>query len=134
MGLMKNKGYTPETDIRINPMLSSVLPGQVDGTGISVNSDYRKIIKAGTPVGGDTNFLQDRSAVLSASSTATAQGILLHDIDVTDGAVSADIMFTGVVDELKIKKSLGNTDYATYITSAVKGALKGITFVKGRDE
>ena len=48
------------------------LPCQVTNTGLTADSNGKKIIKAGTPVGGDTNALLNRdTAVLIATNDAT---------------------------------------------------------------
>lgn len=130
----KQTSINPDIEIRINPMISHVVGGQVSASGISAGEDGRKIIKAGTPVGASADFLLARDTVLSASSSATAQGLLLKDVDVTNGNASADILVQGVVDNLKIKRSLGDSNFALYINSTVKEALSKITFQSGRND
>lgn len=83
------------------------LPCQVTNTGLTADSNGRKIIKAGTPVGGDTNALLNRdTAVLIATNDATngpkTQGVVIHDVDVTAGQTTATVAFAGVIDMAKM--------------------------------
>lgn len=83
------------------------LPCQVTNTGLTADSNGKKIIKAGTPVGGDTNALLNRdTAVLIATNDATngakTQGVVIHDVDVTAGQTTATVAFAGVIDMAKM--------------------------------
>lgn len=83
------------------------LPCQVTNTGLTADSNGKKIIKAGTPVGGDTNALLNRdTAVLIATNDATngpkTQGVVIHDVDVTAGQTTAKVAFAGVIDMAKM--------------------------------
>lgn len=83
------------------------LPCQVTNTGLTADSNGKKIIKAGTPVGGDTNALLNRdTAVLIATNDATngpkTQGVVIHDVDVTAGQTTATVAFSGVIDMAKM--------------------------------
>lgn len=86
------------------------LPCQVTNTGLTADSNGKKIIKAGTPVGGDTNALLNRdTAVLIATNDATngpkTQGVVIHDVDVTAGQTTATVAFAGVIDMAKMDAS-----------------------------
>lgn len=83
------------------------LPCQVTNTGLTADSNGKKIIKAGTPVGGDINALLNRdTAVLIATNDATngpkTQGVVIHDVDVTAGQTTATVAFAGVIDMAKM--------------------------------
>lgn len=83
------------------------LPCQVTNTGLTADSNGKKIIKAGTPVGGDTNALLNRdTAVLIATNDSTngakTQGVVIHDVDVTAGQTTATVAFAGVIDMAKM--------------------------------
>lgn len=83
------------------------LPCQVTNTGLNADSNGKKIIKAGTPVGGDANALLNRdTAVLIATNDATngakTQGVVIHDVDVTAGQTTATVAFAGVIDMAKM--------------------------------
>ena len=132
---MKETTYGAVKDIRIASEVAVEFPCIVDNTGISAVNG-KKIIKAGTPIGAgsavsaSTDVLRNRQVVLK-QDTANAQGVILHDTDVTDGSANATIMVAGYVDYLKLDsevKTLVDTAYGAY--NAENANLK---FVKGRE-
>ena len=98
----------------------------VTNTGISADANGKKIIKAGTPIGGSTSVLENRQTVLISTNTAekgaTSQGVLLHDVDVTAGEANGTMVVAGVIDLLKL---------ATAPVAEAKTVLTKIIFVKG---
>ena len=67
--------------------------------GYFVTRDGRKIVPAGTPLSGsltarDTAFVKavDNTAESSASNGKPATGVLLHDVDVTDGDTNGTLL------------------------------------------
>ncbi len=97
----------------------------------AVTVDGRKIQRAGTPIAGD---LTARTAAFTvaadsgegAAAKSNAVGVLLHDVDVTDGAENATCLLFGYVDINKLE-----SDVVTKITATAKTALAGkVTFVK----
>lgn len=105
-----------------NQMSVSVL---VDSTMASVTVDGRKVVKAGTPLNGD---LATRGTAFKAAadSTAPAVGVLLHDVDITDGNANGTLLIWGFV-------NLDRLDSATagLITATRKTELAGrIWFLK----
>lgn len=126
---MKSTTYVSSVNILIAPELAHTIGCIVGNTGVSADSEGRKIIKAGTPVGGSTDVLENRQTVLSvtnsAESGATAQGIILHDVDVTAGNANATLIVAGVVDTAKIE---------TPIVASAKSALTKIIFQKGENK
>lgn len=115
----------PELDVLLNPDNAFEIGVIVSNTGVNADSNGRKIIKAGTPVGGTTNVLQTRSAILnvtnSSSTGANSQGVLRHDVDVTDGNANATLIVRGEVDSSKCPT----------LDSTVITALTHIIFVNG---
>lgn len=115
----------PELDVLLNPDNAFEIGVIVSNTGVSADSNGRKIIKAGTPVGGTTNVLQTRNAILnvtnSSSTGANSQGVLRHDVDVTDGNANATLIVRGEVDSSKCPT----------LDSTVITALTHIIFVNG---
>lgn len=87
-----------------------------------VTEDGKKIVKAGTPMGGNltartTPFTKD---------TSTPKGVLLHDVDVTDGNANGTLLIFGFVNLERL-----DTTTAALITDTVKTQLKGgVTFLK----
>ncbi|TLQ05474.1 hypothetical protein FEZ51_02110 [Pediococcus stilesii] len=111
------------TQVLGNVMNKVAFPVQLNDAGITADANGKKIIPAGTPVGGAVDALQDETAVLGKVDDETAQGILEHDVDVTSGQGNGTLIVWGFVNELRIKD--------VTISDAVKTALKGrVTFIK----
>lgn len=91
----------------------------------SVTRDGRKIVPAGTPLSGDLTA-RTTAFVKAVDNTAPATGVLLHDVDVTEGDANGTLLIWGFVD-------LNNVDSATaaLITATRKTELAGkVTFLK----
>lgn len=124
--MVSKETYGVEKHILIaNNSYMVTLPARVTNTGISDDSDGKKIIKAGTPLYGNIEK-RDTAFTVSGSEGATPSAIILHDVDVTAGAENATIVLAGVVDLLKLESSV-----QTALTAAVKAALPRIIFVEG---
>lgn len=124
--MVSKETYGVEKHILIaNNSYMATLPARVTNTGISADSDGKKIIKAGTPLYGNIEK-RDTAFTVSGSQGATPSAIILHDVDVTAGAENATIVLAGVVDLLKLESSV-----QTALTAAVKAALPRIIFVEG---
>lgn len=90
----------------------------------------KTIVKAGTPLAGDLTARGTAfTAPVAASEGVTAKpavGVLLHDVDVTDGAANGSLLIWGFVNLDRL-----DTATAAKITAAVKESLKGsIWFLK----
>lgn len=100
-----------------NQMSVSII---VDKSAGSVNGD-KTIVKAGTPLSGD---LTARGTAFKA--TGTPVGVLLHDVDVTNGAANGTLLIWGFVNVNRL-----DSGTAAKITSDVTSALKGaVWFLK----
>lgn len=117
----KNTFSAPVKDVLLAPHLAFAIAVQVSATGVSANAEGRKIIPAGTPIGGATNVLETRNAVLQVVSGATAQGVLRYDVDVTSGNANATMVVGGYIDSSKCPA----------ISAETKTALARITFING---
>ena len=95
----------------------------VGDTGVTAGSDGRKIIPAGTPVGGATSALEDETAVLTVVSDGTAQGILEHDVDVTGGTANGTMIVAGYINENRLPSGVTINDTA-------KKAIPAVVFFK----
>lgn len=95
----------------------------VNDTGVQANSFGRKIIPAGTTVGGETSALQDEKAVLSVVTDGTAQGVLEHEVDVTDGTASGTMIIHGYINEKRLPAGVT-------ITEEAKKAMPDVVFFK----
>lgn len=99
------------------------LGGLISDAGVTADSKGRKIIPAGTTVGGADSFLEDEKAVLSVVSDSTAQGVLEHEVDVTAGPADGTVIVEGYINEFRLPEGVTVTDEA-------KKALTKITFLK----
>lgn len=119
------QGATRKT-ILVDELNSTAFSCKVANTGISADSDGKKIAKAGTPLTG--NLTARGTAFVKASTTSgvsNAVGILLHDVDVTDGTKNAQVVVFGFIDLNKLE-----SDVQELVTAEVKTALRMIQFVK----
>lgn len=116
------KGVAP-TQILFNTQ-NQVSVGVVVSNAVSSQTvDGRKIVKAGTPLTGD---LTTRTTAFTAAGESNAVGVLLHDVDVTDGNANGTLLIWGFV-------NLDHIDSTTQalLTSGVKGFLSGkVYFLK----
>lgn len=74
----------------------------VDATGVTADATGKKIIPAGTPVGGDKDTLSDEQAVLTVSNDAKAQGVLEFPVDVTSGQGNGTLIINGYINENRL--------------------------------
>lgn len=99
--------------------------------GYSVTRDGKKIVPAGTPLSGDltartTAFVQAKDATSAGNDGKAATGVLLHDVDVTDGDANGTLLIWGFVDLNKVDSTT-----ATLITATRMAELAGkVTFLK----
>lgn len=106
--------------------------GVVVKADAGVAEDGKKVVKAGTPLSGDltartTPFVKAKDdSTGSAGDGKEATGVLLHDVDVTDGNANGTLLIFGFVN----LDRLDNTT-AGLITVARKKELGDrITFLK----
>ena len=106
-----------------NQMSVGVIVDRAVGTA---GKDGRKIVKAGTPLSGD---LTARStAFVAAKGTSNpAVGVLLHDVDVTDGNANGTLLIWGFVNLNRMDSTTADS-----ITTDRKAELAGrVWFLKG---
>lgn len=125
--MLNQTGIKKTSAVSTNQILFATTPQMsvgvvVANTGITADTDGKKIIKAGTPISGD--LTARTTPFTKASEGVTA--ILLHDVDVTSGNANATALVFGFVDLNKL-----DTATAELITSEIKTSLKGnVTFIK----
>lgn len=127
--MFNNTGIMKETYGNKNQILFAVehqvSMGIVVDTTCGVAENGRKIAKAGTPVTGN---LDERTAAFTPAAATTgasnAVGILLHDVDVTDGDNNGTVLLFGFVNTNRIDETT-----KAKITEEVKAALPMIKFV-----
>ena len=121
---VQSKNYVNEKQILVAPELAFTIGCLVGNSGVDADSNGKKIIKAGTPVGGSTSVLTNRQTVLTKGAE-NAQGVVLHDVDVTNGDGRATLVVSGYVDLYKV-----DDDVKSIITSATS-TLSRIVFLNG---
>lgn len=98
----------------------------VSATGISAGDDGRKIVPAGTVIGG---VLEDptQSAVIaeggSSEGAVAAEGVLMHDVDVTAGDALGTMIIRGVLDGTKLPADITADQKATLPMITVVGTV-----------
>ena len=91
----------------------------------SVTRDGRKIVPAGTPLSADLTA-RTTAFVKAVDTTHPATGVLLHDVDVTEGDANGTLLIWGFVDLNKVDSAT-----AALITATRKTELAGkVTFLK----
>lgn len=118
--------YGNEKQILIAPETAIEISVLVTNTGVDADTNGKKILKAGTPVGSSTDVFLNRQTVLTKQTGANAKGVLLHDVDVTAGQENATLVIDGVIDYEKVDE-----DVQALYTSTVLGAMPHIRVVKG---
>ena len=91
---------TNRKTILVDEFNSTALSCVVANTGVEVDGNGKKIIKAGTPVTGD---LTERNTPFTVDKTgANPVGVILHDVDVTDGNANSQVVIFGFIDISKL--------------------------------
>lgn len=106
--------------------------GVVVDNAAYVTEGNRKLVKAGTPLSGDltartTAFVKAKDNTSETNKDGkAATGVLLHDVDVTDGKNNGTLLIFGFVDLNKLDSTT-----AALITASRKSELAGrVTFLK----
>lgn len=122
-----------QKNVLIAPELAHTLGVRVKNTGLTADDEGKKIIPAGTLIGGTTDALTDRTAeltVITSSTVANAQGVTVDDVDVTNGTASVSMLKAGVVDIEKMPSAMQTiVTNASNLTNAT--GLAHIIFQKG---
>lgn len=118
-----------ESAVNVNQILFCTDPqvsvGVIVNNTASVTENGRKIVKAGTPLSGDLTA-RNTAFVKAVDTTNPATGILLHDVDVTDGNNNGTLLIFGFVNLERL-----DTTTAALITDTRKTELSGkVTFLK----
>jgi hypothetical protein len=89
--------YLGTKDILRFPDHYVTVPVMVDDTGVVANADGKKLVLAGTIIGGGTiKVLADPDNVLvTAQNDADAEGVLFNDVDVTHGPAAGAMIIHG---------------------------------------
>lgn len=95
-----------------------VVPQSI-GVNVTSNGVTRKIAKAGTPI--NINLDSINTAVTAATTTANA--VLLHNVDVTEGAANGTALIWGFVNKNRVE-----SDVLTKINAVTDSGM--VTFLK----
>lgn len=91
----------------------------VDDTGVTAGSDGKKIVPAGTIIGG--GFLSDETKKATKKNDANAEGVLMNDVDVTHGPAPGAAIIHGFIAVDKLPEAPD---------AAAVSALNMINFIK----
>lgn len=127
--MYNNTGIKKETYGNRNQLLFAVehqvsMGIVVDETAFTVTENGRKIAKAGTPVTGSLDARGKAfTPAVTTSGASNAIGILLHDVDVTEGDNNGTLLLHGFVNTNRIDATT-----KAKVTAEVKKALPLIVF------
>lgn len=128
--MLNRSGITKETAVAPSQILFNVQNqmsvGVIVGGAVGTeNTEGRKIVKAGTPLNGD--LTARGTAFVAAKDTSNpAVGVLLHDVDVTNGNANGTLLIWGFVNLNRM-----DTTTAALITTTRKTELAGrVWFLK----
>lgn len=112
-----------EKEILHNPDFEAISVTVDATTTGTVTESRKKVLKAGTPVAGvGGSIFDDRTRLVKkVTDNASADGILLHDVDLTDGNSATAMVYQGTI----------RSDCVAGFDAALKNALPRIQFVKG---
>lgn len=127
------QGFKKTVAVNVNQILFCTDPQVsvgiiVDDADVSAGDDGRKVVKAGTPLYGDlldrsTAFTIEAPAVGVGEDAPDPAGVLLHDVDVTDGDENGTLLIFGFV-------NINRLDEAT--ATAIQAVnLRGVTVIEG---
>lgn len=110
---VKRQSYGNVKQILVDELNSTAVSCIVSDTGVTAGSDGVKVVKAGTPVYGS---LLDRSTAMTVNAVTTGEGqsavttkvcgVVLHDVEVTDGPANSQIVIFGTIDVSKLETAV----------------------------
>lgn len=122
-GVTKNSFGYGEKRIIVDELNSTAFSVVVANTGVTADSEGKKIIKAGTPLYGSLTA-RNTAFKISGASGEKPVGVALHDVDVTAGNANSQILVAGFIDVSKVDSAV-----ATALASA-EADLKLIVLVQ----
>lgn len=94
------------------------------GVNVTANGVTRKIAKAGTPININLDNINTAvTAATTSGATVTANAVLLHNVDVTDGAANGTALIWGFVNKNRVE-----SDVLTKINAVTDSGM--VTFLK----
>lgn len=126
--MLNQTGIKKETMVNTHQILFNVQNQMSVGIKLAKNSNAavavgsRKIVKAGTPLNGDLKA-RGTAFVKAMDTSNPAVGVLLHDVDVTDGDANGTLLIWGFVNMDRLE-----SDVSALITSQREKDLSGRVF------
>lgn len=123
---LKTTSYGVKKDILFLLDDYTAITVNVSATGVSAGSDGKKIVPAGTVIGGvlaDPTEGAVAAAGGSGEGAVAAEGVLMHDVDVTDGDALGTMIIRGVLDGTKLPANITANQKATLPMITVVGTL-----------
>ena len=107
-GVTTGSFAAPEKNILVDELNSTAVSIVVANTGVTADSEGKKIIKAGTPVYGSLRA-RNTAFTIAGASGAKPAGVILHDVDVTSGNANSQIVIFGTIDVSKVESAVATT-------------------------
>lgn len=104
-GVTKTSYGYGEKRIIVDEVNSTAFSCVVANTGVTADSEGKKIIKAGTPLYGSLTA-RNTAFTVSGSEGAKPVGVALHDVDVTAGNANSQVLVSGFIDISKVDASV----------------------------
>lgn len=104
-GVTTNSYGYGEKRIIVDEVNSTAFSCVVANTGITADSEGKKIIKAGTPLYGSLTA-RNTAFTISGAEGAKPVGVALHDVDVTAGNANSQVLVAGFIDISKVDSSV----------------------------
>lgn len=123
-GIKTQKLGAPK-QILLNPDLQFSV-GIVVSNAKFVEEGGKKLVKAGTPMVGNLDARTTAFTVVGDSDANKVQGVLLHDVDVTNGNANGTLLISGFVNTNRIDSTT-----KAMISEAVKTAIPTVKFIAG---
>ena len=124
--ILKSTSYGTAKDILYLLDDYTAITVNVSATGVTAGDDGKKIVPAGTVIGGvlaDPSEAAVAAAGGSGEGAVAAEGILMHDVDVTDGDALGTMIIRGVIDGTKLPANITANQKATLPMITVIGSL-----------
>lgn len=123
-GIKTQKLGAPK-QILLNPDLQFSV-GIVVSNAKFVEEGGKKLVKAGTPMVGNLDARTTAFTVVGDSDANKVQGVLLHDVDVTNGNANGTLLISGFVNTNRIDSTT-----KAMISETVKAAIPTVKFIAG---
>lgn len=104
-GVTKTSYGYGEKRIIVDEVNSTAFSCVVANTGVTADSEGKKIIKAGTPIYGSLTA-RNTAFTISGEQGAKPVGVILHDVDVTAGNANSQVLVSGFIDISKVDASV----------------------------